>query len=97
MHITGHISTAQAWALNTRENNSCVHIYATNDTLADDYESQLPKNKNKSKLSSPDIQAKPVAALANNRGVLGQGNFAWIRMSGMQRIINGELWIKLRM
>jgi len=76
VHITGRISTAQAWALNPRENNSCVHIYARNDTLADGYESWLLKNKNKSKLSSPDIQAKLVAALANNRGVLGQGNLA---------------------
>ncbi|CAA7261709.1 unnamed protein product [Cyclocybe aegerita] len=76
VHITGRLSTAAAWALNPRENNSCVHIYTKNDTLADGYDSWLLKNKSKSKLSSADIQAKVTAALANNRGVLGQGNLA---------------------
>ncbi|RDB15826.1 hypothetical protein Hypma_003684 [Hypsizygus marmoreus] len=76
VHITGRLSTAASWALNPRENNSCVHIYAKNNTLADGYDTWLLKNKNKSKLSSPDIQAKVAAALKNNRGVLGQGNLA---------------------
>lgn len=72
VHITGRLSTSVAWALNPKENNSCVHIYAKNDTLADGYESWLLKNKSKSKLASPAIQAKLAAALANNRGLLGQ-------------------------
>ncbi|EPT02378.1 hypothetical protein FOMPIDRAFT_1048059 [Fomitopsis schrenkii] len=75
-HITGRLSTAAAWQLNPKENNCCVHIYAKNNTLADGYESWLLKNKSKSKLSSADIVAKINAALANNRGTLGQGNLA---------------------
>ncbi|KAG6920139.1 hypothetical protein DXG01_004905 [Tephrocybe rancida] len=76
VHITGRISTAAAWALNPKENHCCVHIYATNDTLADGYESWFLKNKSTSKLSSPTVQAKVADALANNRGVLGQGDLA---------------------
>lgn len=75
-HITGRLSTAAAWKLNPKENHCCVHIYAKNNTLADGYDSWFLKNKSKSKLSSADIIAKINAALANNRGTLGQGNLA---------------------
>ncbi|KAG6866416.1 hypothetical protein C0991_004701 [Blastosporella zonata] len=74
VHITGRVSTAAAWELSPRTNNCCVHIYAQNDTLKDGFDSWLLKNKSTSKLSSPAVQAKVAAALANHRGVLGQGN-----------------------
>ncbi|KZT03712.1 uncharacterized protein LAESUDRAFT_761802 [Laetiporus sulphureus 93-53] len=76
VHITGRLSTASAWALNPRENDSCVHIYAKNSALVGGYDSWLLKKKNKSKLSSPNIQVKVEAALNEHRGVLGQGDLA---------------------
>ncbi|EKM59370.1 uncharacterized protein PHACADRAFT_249817 [Phanerochaete carnosa HHB-10118-sp] len=76
VHITGRLSTEAAWALSPKENNCCVHIYAENNDIDDGYDNWLLKNKSRSKLSSPDIQAKVATALANNRGTLGKGNLA---------------------
>jgi hypothetical protein len=75
-HITGRISTAAAWALDPKENDCCVHIYAKNNATADGYDNWLIKNTSNSKLSSGLILTGVVTALANNRGVLGEGSLA---------------------
>ncbi|OBZ73554.1 hypothetical protein A0H81_06342 [Grifola frondosa] len=76
VHITGRVSTAAAWALDPKENNCCVHIYAKNNKLSDGYESWLLKSTQKSKLGSPSIVEKVAAALRNDRGTLGEGHLA---------------------
>ncbi|KAF8971352.1 hypothetical protein BDZ97DRAFT_1786095 [Flammula alnicola] len=76
VHITGRLSTAAAWALDPKENNCCVHIYAKNNKLSDGYESWLLKNKDKSKLGSTLIVEKVEAALKGYRGTLGEGDLA---------------------
>jgi hypothetical protein len=71
-HYSCRVSTAGAWALDSRENHSCIHIYITDGT----YSGWLLFNKSRNKISSELIQKQIDTALANHYGVLGEGRLA---------------------